>query len=159
MTVNLRGLGDGVTIPTCYQSTACRATTDVACYGPGWFTDFCSQWRAYDPSLVDIPAPPAPVTTSGPAPDINAQGQVSSTLTPDQIATQIAQAGAAQNLANNLAQIGNTAAGLCAQLKASCGAFTSPNADCTDCIFDPSKPLFLVLVFGIGALLIAKPWK
>jgi hypothetical protein len=44
-------------------------------------------------------------------------------------------------------------------IKQSCGNFMSPNADCTECVFDPGKPMFLLIAFAIGALLIAKPWR
>ncbi len=47
----------------------------------------------------------------------------------------------------------------CKRLQTSCGAFTSPNSDCTECTFDPTRPVFLMLAFGIAALLIAKPWR
>lgn len=71
---------------------------------------------------------------------------------------QIADADAATK-ASVMNQVQGTAATLCQQLRVSCGLFTSANADCTECVFDATNPLFLLLVFGIGALLISKPWK
>lgn len=151
---SLRGIG-ALTNSQCYASTSCRATMDAVCYTTGYFTDACLAWRAYEPGSADILTPPLPITTSGPAPtaeDIAAK-------TPDQLLTDQARAGAAQNLQNNVEQIGVVANTLCVQLKESCGMFTSPNAECTDCSFDPSRPAFLLLVFAAAALLIAKPWK
>ena len=113
---------------------------------------------------------PLPPTIKPPVIDINpssptygqatVNGAVVSTpeQTADLIAQQIADAEAARK-----EQVGgvmtDTAARTCQQLQANCGPFTSANADCTECAFDPSRPMFLLLAFGAVALLVAKPWK
>lgn len=45
MTVSLRGLG-AMSAQQCRASSSCSAFEDIVCYGPGYLTEFCTQWRA-----------------------------------------------------------------------------------------------------------------
>jgi hypothetical protein len=166
---SLRGLAAIQSNADCYANSGCRAATDTACYTTGAFTDFCKAWRAYSPSAVDqinvpgpVPVSPPPVVTTPGAGYGQATVDGSIVSTPEQaqilINEQIAAADAATK-AGLLTAVGQQASANCQMLAADCGPFTSINPECTECVFDPSKPLFLLLVFGAVALLIGKPWK
>ncbi len=162
----IHGLSAGLSIPDCYTTSDCRYPTDALCYGIGWFTDFCGQWRNYsptDPKPSDIPNPSAPkppvIDTDPNSPtygQATVDGQVIVTAEQAQrmIDQQIAAKAAADRAAIQAA-IGNQASAQCALKAADCGPFTSINADCTDCVFDPSKPLFIVLAFALVGFFMA----
>jgi hypothetical protein len=153
----------------CYQSTSCRAASDLACYGLAFFTDDCKAWRDYAPgdetytnvSKPPTPAPPA-VDTRGTPQSNPTYGQVivngEPVGTPEQAQILLNQQIDAQAAAWRAAQtkdLTDAAAGACALMKEDCGVFQSPNASCTACEFDPSKPLFLVAAFAVMGLVLA----
>src|SRR5262249_50825213 len=140
------------------------------------FDSKCGDWRNYRGPLVTsdpvpptptIPQPP-PIVTSGGSTGTNpVYGQATVTL-PDGTIVVVGSEEEAQRLINaqiaakaaaDRAQVqkffNQQAAGQCAVKQQDCGPFTSVNADCTDCIFDPTKPLFIVLAIAVGGLLIA----
>ncbi len=165
-----RGMGSVQSNADCYKNSFCRAYTDTACYSTGWFTDFCKKWRAYEPSPADVMNIPAPVAIKPPVIDVTPgsptygqatiDGQVVGTEEQARVLInrQIDEADAATKAAL-LAAMGQQASVNCIALADDCSMFTSPNAECTACVFDPTKPAFLLLVFGAVALLVAKPWK
>ena len=182
MQLALRGLGipapemvvniaaaSSPTFQQCYDNSTCRAVTNLTCYGPGWFTQGCSDWRGFQPGQpsANLPMPvaiQAPQIDTTPGSPTYGQAMVNGQVvsTPEQaqqlIDQQIAEQAAANAAAVQVA-MGTQAQGQCAVQAAQCGAFTSVSPDCTDCTFDPTKPLFLILVFGLLAVLMAKPWK
>jgi hypothetical protein len=161
-----RGLGAGLTIPQCFEATSCRAATDLACYTTGWYTDFCRQWRAYDPSLPNASDIPRPTAATPPAIDANpssptygqamVNGHVVATEADVQalIDQQIAAQAAAERAAVQAA-MERQAAGQCAVTEADCTQFQRMKVDCSGCEIDFTKPVFAVLAFMVMGLLIA----
>jgi hypothetical protein len=163
----LSGLGN--TFAECYADPFCRTVQDVNCHTLFAGTQKCSQWRAYEPGATVIPLP-APATITPPVIDTNpasptyGQATVDGRVieTPSQVRDLIDQqiAGADEETRRRLLEtFGEQADANCLVLKQSCGNFMSPSADCTECVFDPTKPMFLLLAFAAAAVLIAKPWR
>jgi hypothetical protein len=150
----------------CYRSPSCRAASDLACYTTLFWSGDCGKWRAYSPgdeTLTDISKPP---TVSPPTIDTNPNSATYGQATVDGLVVATPEQG--QVLINRqidqqsqawrdqaVQEMGSAAAASCALMKQNCGMFESPNAECTECRFDPASPAFLITAFALMGVLFA----
>ncbi len=173
---------------TTFASQACKDFGDAnaAMFGPPG-TSYCSKeaqdFVTLNQAAANIPVvglqPPPIVTTPGPTygqamvPVFNCPAEVSpcpcdgrlvqtSQDAQDLLTCQALQNQALQNAAIR-AGMKQASGGLCTAQAATCdaktfGSFLSPNADCTDCVFDWLKPASGILIVAaiLGAALFIK---